>query len=109
MTATGVSVRGADAVTLLLSAGTSYDPSPASPSYVREDPHARVTAAMDAAAGKSTGAAQRAHRRLPGALQPRRARHRSDPPDGADNTLRAGTTARAGTWRRCTSSTGATC
>ena len=60
-TATGLSVRGADAVTLLLSAGTSYDPSPASASYVREDPHARVTAAMDAAAGKSYQALRSAH------------------------------------------------
>jgi len=49
----GISVRGADAVTLLLAAGTSYDPSPAAPSYVRDDPHARVTAAIDAAAAKS--------------------------------------------------------
>ena len=60
-TATGLSVRGADAVTLLLSAGTSYDPSPASASYVREDPRARVTAAMDAAAGKSYQALRSAH------------------------------------------------
>ena len=41
--------------------GTSYDPSPASASYVREDPHARVTAAMDAAAGKSYQALRSAH------------------------------------------------
>ena len=54
-------MRGADAVTILLSAGTSYDPSPASASYVREDPHARVTAAMDAAAGKSYQALRSAH------------------------------------------------
>ena len=62
MTATnGVSVRGADAITLLLAAGTSYNPSPASPSYVRDDPHARVSAAVDAAAAKSYPQLRDAH------------------------------------------------
>jgi alpha-L-fucosidase 2 len=62
MTATnGLSVRGADAITLLLAAGTNYDPSPASASYLRDDPHARVTAAIDAAAAKGYAALRSAH------------------------------------------------
>jgi alpha-L-fucosidase 2 len=59
--ATGISVRGADAITVILAAGTSYDPSPASASYVRDDPHARVVAALDAAAGKSYQDLRSAH------------------------------------------------
>jgi alpha-L-fucosidase 2 len=62
MTATnGLSVRGADAITVLLAAGTSYDPSPASPSYVRDDPHARVAAAIEAAAANSYADLRGAH------------------------------------------------
>jgi alpha-L-fucosidase 2 len=60
-TATGVSVRGADAITLLLAAGTNYDSSPASQSYVRDDPHARVVAAIEGAAAKSYEALRSAH------------------------------------------------
>lgn len=47
-----VSVRGADAVTLLLAADTSYDPDPASARYTRDGPRARVTARIERAAAK---------------------------------------------------------
>jgi alpha-L-fucosidase 2 len=60
-TAAAISVRGADAITLLLAAGTNYDPSPASESYLRDDPHARVAAAVESAAGKSYQALRSAH------------------------------------------------
>jgi alpha-L-fucosidase 2 len=57
----GLSVRGADEITLLLAAGTSYDPDPASGSYVRDLPHARVAAAIDAAAAKDFPTLRSAH------------------------------------------------
>ncbi|MEU8106431.1 glycoside hydrolase N-terminal domain-containing protein [Nonomuraea muscovyensis] len=46
-----VTVRGADSAVLVLSAGTDY--ADAHPAYRGEDPHAEVTAAVDAASARS--------------------------------------------------------
>jgi len=46
-----VTVSGADSVTIVLTAGTSY--APRFPDYSGADPHARVTATLDAALGAS--------------------------------------------------------
>ena len=56
-----VRVRGADAITLLLAAGTDYDAQPLSPGYVGTPPHARVTATVNAAAAKSYADLRAAH------------------------------------------------
>ncbi|MGB3438835.1 MAG: glycoside hydrolase N-terminal domain-containing protein [Actinophytocola sp.] len=54
-----VTVSGANAVTLVLAAGTNY--SMAYPAYRTADPHGAVTSRVDAAAGKSFGALRSAH------------------------------------------------
>jgi alpha-L-fucosidase 2 len=54
-----VTVSGADAVTLVLGAGTDY--APEYPSYRGEDPHAAVTERVDAAAAKSFDELRAAH------------------------------------------------
>ncbi|ASW55360.1 glycoside hydrolase N-terminal domain-containing protein [Plantactinospora sp. KBS50] len=54
-----VTVRGADAVTLVLSAGTDY--AEAYPTYRGVDPHPAVTRRVDAAAARSFGALRAAH------------------------------------------------
>jgi len=54
-----VTVAGANAVTLVLAAGTDY--SMAFPTYRTTDPHDAVTARADAAAGKSYAALRSAH------------------------------------------------
>jgi alpha-L-fucosidase 2 len=58
---TAVSVRGADAITLLLGAGTNYDPDPASSSYLGDDPHARVSADLDLARTKTYAELRASH------------------------------------------------
>ena len=58
----GLSVRGANAITLLLAADTNYDPTPnTSGSYVRDDPHGRVTGAITAASTKTYQVLRDAH------------------------------------------------
>lgn len=54
-----ITVTGADSAVLVLSAGTDY--AGAYPGYRGEDPHAKVTAAVDAAAAKGYGALRKAH------------------------------------------------
>ncbi|MEW9549038.1 glycoside hydrolase N-terminal domain-containing protein [Nonomuraea sp. NPDC050783] len=54
-----ITVTGADSAVLVLSAGTDY--ADTYPSYRGEDPHARVTAAVDAAAASSYDQLRRAH------------------------------------------------
>jgi alpha-L-fucosidase 2 len=57
----GLSVRNANAITVLLATGTNFDPSPSSGRYARDMPHARVTSQVDAASGKSFTALRTAH------------------------------------------------
>jgi alpha-L-fucosidase 2 len=54
-----ITVTGADSAVLVLSAGTDY--AGAYPAYRGEDPHAKVTAAVDAAAAQSYDDLRRAH------------------------------------------------
>ncbi|MGR6915642.1 glycosyl hydrolase family 95 catalytic domain-containing protein [[Actinomadura] parvosata] len=54
-----ITVTGADSAVIVLSAGTDY--AGTYPSYRGEDPHARVTAAVDAAAAKSYDQLRKAH------------------------------------------------
>ncbi|MEU6724517.1 glycoside hydrolase N-terminal domain-containing protein [Nonomuraea wenchangensis] len=54
-----ITVTGADSAVLVLSAGTDY--ADAYPAYRGEDPHARVTAAVDAAAATPYDELRRAH------------------------------------------------
>ncbi|GLW98720.1 glycoside hydrolase N-terminal domain-containing protein [Microtetraspora sp. NBRC 16547] len=54
-----ITVTGADSAVFVLSAGTDY--SDAYPAYRGEDPHAKVTAAVDAAAGQSYDQLRQAH------------------------------------------------
>jgi alpha-L-fucosidase 2 len=58
-TATTVTVTGADAVTIVLAAGTDY--ADEYPTYRGEDPHAQVTATVDAAAAKPYAELRAAH------------------------------------------------
>ena len=103
-----VVVRGADAVTLLIAAATSYR------TYedVGADPAARVAAALDpAVAQERRRAARRAHPRLPAAVQSRDARSRRRRRARADRRARAWVRRRATipVSPRSTSSTAATC
>ncbi|MFJ2030262.1 glycosyl hydrolase family 95 catalytic domain-containing protein [Streptosporangium sp. NPDC087985] len=61
-----VTVTGADSAMFVLSAGTDY--ADAYPSYRGPDPHARVTAAVDAASARSFSRLRAAHRRDYGQL-----------------------------------------
>ncbi|MFC4117737.1 glycosyl hydrolase family 95 catalytic domain-containing protein [Nonomuraea zeae] len=54
-----ITMTGADSAVFVLSAGTDY--ADAYPAYRGEDPHAKVTAAVDAAAGKSYDDLRKAH------------------------------------------------
>ncbi|MGW0560205.1 glycoside hydrolase family 95 protein [Streptomyces sp. NPDC003016] len=54
-----ITVTGADSATFVFCAGTDYAPTP--PDYRGEDPHARVTAAVDRAAEQPYGELLRAH------------------------------------------------
>ncbi|MEV4551692.1 glycosyl hydrolase family 95 catalytic domain-containing protein [Nonomuraea wenchangensis] len=54
-----ITVAGADSAVFVLSAGTDY--ADAHPAYRGEDPHAKVTAAVDAAAAKSYDQLKAAH------------------------------------------------
>ncbi|MGW3351332.1 glycosyl hydrolase family 95 catalytic domain-containing protein [Nonomuraea rubra] len=54
-----ITVSGADSAVIVLSAGTDY--ADAYPAYRGEDPHAKVTAAVDAAAATSYDDLRRAH------------------------------------------------
>ena len=84
-TATGLSVRGADAVTRSALRRHQLRSQPGVGELrARGSPRPRHRRDGRGRRQELPGAAQRAHRRLPGALQPRRARHRPGPPDGAD-------------------------
>ncbi|MFC5824407.1 glycosyl hydrolase family 95 catalytic domain-containing protein [Nonomuraea insulae] len=54
-----ITVTGADSAVLVLSAGTDY--AGTYPGYRGQDPHAKVTAAVDAAAAKGYGRLRKAH------------------------------------------------
>ncbi len=56
-----IRVSNADAVTILLAAGTNYDPSPASANYRREAPSARVAGQLSRAAAKPYSALLERH------------------------------------------------
>ncbi|MET9517664.1 glycoside hydrolase N-terminal domain-containing protein [Streptomyces sp. NPDC002994] len=56
-----ITVTGADSATFVFCAGTDYAAGATYPHYRGDDPHARVTAAVDRAAGQTYGELRKAH------------------------------------------------